>query len=224
MEFDFVSILYAFYNERTPWELVAVCLGLAYLALAMRESLWCWPAAFVSTVIYTWLFWQVALLMDSMLNVYYMGMAVFGWWSWVRVNKSDDSLPEAADTPPEPIQKIVSWRWQNHFIAIAAVVTLSVISAALLRRYTEAAWPFWDSFTTWGSVLTTYMVAKKVLENWLYWIVIDAVAMVLYIERGLYPTALLFAVYLVMVVYGYFAWRRRYMGQSMPVAEPAAIS
>src|SRR5690606_23783949 len=80
----------------------------------------------------------------------------------------------------------------------------------LLTRYTGAAWPYLDSFTTWGSVLTTFLVVKKVLENWLYWIVIDSLSIYLYIDRGLYLTAGLFAAYLVIVVFGYFSWLNLY--------------
>ncbi|TNE88758.1 MAG: nicotinamide riboside transporter PnuC, partial [Gammaproteobacteria bacterium] len=68
-------------------------------------------------------------------------------------------------------------------------------------------------FTTWGSVLTTYMVARKILENWLYWIIVDGVSIYLYLDRALFFTAALFAIYLVLVVIGYFTWRKHYFGQ-----------
>ncbi len=187
----------ATFSQKNIWELVAVLLALAYLILALRESIWCWPAAFVSTAIYTGLFWHVSLLMDSALNVYYMAMAVYGWWVWRAKRES------AVRTT------ITTWPWRWHVITITVVVVLSAASGYLLDINTEAAWPYLDSFTTWASVITTYMVAKKVLENWWYWIVIDSVALGLYIERGLYATAFLFALYLVICVFGYFSWRRK---------------
>ena len=87
------------------------------------------------------------------------------------------------------------------------MLLISLVSGALLHRYSAAALPFLDSFTTWGSVLTTFMVARKVLENWIYWIVIDATSIVLYLDRGLYLYAGLFVAYLVIAVFGYFNWR-----------------
>ncbi len=191
------------FQEKSAWELGAVVLGLAYLVLAMRQSLWCWPAAFISTAIYTWLFWHVSLLMDSALNVYYMAMAIYGFWAWRfagarEKNDTDTSLA------------ISRWTLKTHALIIAGVVLISLLSGFLLENNTTAAWPYLDSFTTWGSVLTTYMVARKILENWLYWIVIDAVAMVLYIERGLYFTAGLFAIYLVLCVIGFVTWYREF--------------
>lgn len=201
---DMFEIFSAFFHEKSAWELIAVGFGIAYLVLAMKESLWCWPAALVSTAIYTWLFWHVALLMDSALNVYYMLMAVYGFWSWSNLEKRHSNAATLG---------IATWPLPVHLLAIFSVAVVSLFSGYLLSGHTEAAWPYLDSFTTWGSVLTTYMVAKKVLENWVYWIIIDAVAMLLYIERGLYPTAMLFFVYLILCVFGFVAWQKKYRAQ-----------
>ncbi len=194
------EVLFTVLQTKSFWELVAVVLSLVYIALATRENNWCWPAAFVSTAIYTALFWQVSLLMDSALNVYYMAMAIYGWRTW---NKAAE---QRADTP----HHITRWSWKSHSLAILGIAALSALSGAFLQHKTTAAWPYIDSFTTWASVLTTYMVARKILENWLYWMVIDSAAILLYIERGLYPTAALFALYLVMCVVGFFTWKKRY--------------
>lgn len=188
------------FHEQSAWEIVAVILGISYLVLAMKQSLWCWPCAFVSTSIYTGLFWHVSLLMDSLLNVYYIFMAAYGYWVWQGKKTVTEDDIDAVHIP------IKTWSIRVHAMVIVSVIVLSVATGLLLDRFTQAAWPFLDSFTTWGSVVTTYMVAKKVLENWIYWFVIDAVSVALYIERGLYFTALLFAVYVVMVVFGFFKW------------------
>lgn len=180
------------------WELLAVVLSLAYLLLAMKENSWCWACAFIGTVIYMALFWNVRLLMDAALNVYYMLMAVYGWYRW---NFAADSRGSGL-----PIRR---WGLQNHLYAALAIVAATVLSGAWLQQNTQAAWPYVDSFTTWGSVLTTYMVAKKILENWLYWIVIDGVAIFVYIERELYLTALLFVLYVIIVIIGFFNWRQQ---------------
>jgi nicotinamide mononucleotide transporter len=186
----------------SAWEAAAVVLGVAYLLLAMRESLWCWYAAFASTGIFLVLFWNVSLLMESALQVYYLAMAVYGWWQWQRGGAGHTEL------------KISRWDNRQHLVAVAAVLLVSAASGALLQQYTGAALPYLDSFTTWGSVLTTWMVARKILENWLYWLVIDSVSIYLYLDRALYLTAGLFAIYLVIVLFGYRKWWLHYQQTS----------
>lgn len=184
------------------WEGLAVLLGIAYLLLAARESLWCWYAAFVSTAIFLVLFWRVRLYLEAALQVYYLAMAVYGWWQWRRPRADDGSAAL-------PISR---FSLQAHGVAIGGVLVASAVSGWLLARYTDAALPYLDAFTTWGSVVTTWMVARKILENWLYWIVIDSAAIVLYLDRGLYLTAALFAAYVVIAAIGFMAWRRHYRG------------
>ena len=101
---------------------------------------------------------------------------------------------------------------------IGAVLICSGICGYLLSQNTSAAWPYVDSFTTFGAVVTTWMVTRKVLENWLYWLVVDAISIPLYLDRGLLLTAGLFAVYLVIVVFGYISWRQRYTGSGFAAA------
>ena len=174
------AALLASLQAMSTWELAAVLLGIAYLLLAMRESLWCWYAAFASTAICLLLFWRVGLLMESALQVYYLGMAVYGWWHWRHGTGPDHTLP------------ITRWNGRQHAAAVAAVVAASLVSGALLASYSSAALPYLDSFTTWGSILTTWMVARKVLQNWHYWFVIDTVSIYLYASQGLWLTAALF--------------------------------
>ncbi|MGR8949368.1 MAG: nicotinamide riboside transporter PnuC [Gammaproteobacteria bacterium] len=191
----------------SAWEYAAVFLGIAYLILAARENIWCWACALISTCIYTALFWNESLLMESALNVYYIAMAVYGWWQW-RPGQSWSSAQSAGHAKSN--LKITKWQSSRHVVVIAAVIMMAVISGALLSRHTTAAWPYIDSFTTWGAVVTTWMVANKILENWIYWFVIDGVSIPLYLDRGLYLTACLFTAYLVIVVLGYFAWLKEY--------------
>lgn len=183
----------------SAWEILAVLLAIAYLLLALKQRIECWYAAFASTVIYAVLFWDVSLLMESALQVYYLVMAVFGWYQWRK--------PGLAG---EPVLQISTWSSRQHVLGVVMVLLLSAFSGWWLSAKTDAALPYLDSFTTWASVLTTYMVARKILENWLYWIVIDTVSIYLYIERGLYPTAGLFLAYIVIAVFGFLSWQRQW--------------
>jgi nicotinamide mononucleotide transporter len=186
-------------QSMSPWEVAAVIFAIFYLLLAIRENVLCWFFAFISTAIYTVLFWDVSLLMDSALNVYYMAMAVFGWYQWTRGESNGIEKSHAL--------AVRSMSARQHALVIAAIAILSIGSGYLLNEHSTAAWPYVDSFTTWASVITTYLVTRKYLQNWLYWIVIDAVSVPLYIDRGLNLTALLFFAYIVMAVIGYFSWR-----------------
>lgn len=182
-------------------ETTAVVLAVAYLLLAARESLWCWYCAFASSAIFTVIFWDVSLLMESLLNVFYVVMAVVGWYEWRFGGRQHHGVP---------IRTLAAWQ---HAALCAALVLAAAVNGWFMQRYTTAAWPYLDAFTTWAAVATTFLVVWKVLENWLYWFVIDGLSIFLYSDRGLTLTALLFAVYLVIVVFGYLHWRQLYRAQ-----------
>ncbi|MDA1299028.1 MAG: nicotinamide riboside transporter PnuC [Proteobacteria bacterium] len=179
-------------------ELTAVVLAIAYLLLAVRENSLCWYAALASTAIFLMIFWQVKLYMESGLQVYYLIMAVYGWYQWTRGGRDQGGVP------------ITTWSARTHVTVIGTVIAAALLSGYLLSTFSDARMPYLDSLTTWASIVTTYMVATKVLENWIYWLVIDSISIFLYIDRELYFTALLFAAYVIIVVFGWFAWRKEY--------------
>ena len=179
-------------------ELAAVIFAVAYLVLAVRENSLCWYAAGMSTLIFLFIFWDVKLYMESGLQIYYLAMAFYGWYQWRGANRETASL------------RVSKWRAKQHVIALALIATLTFISGSLLNSGTDANLPYLDSFTTWASVVTTFMVARKILENWFYWLVIDSVSIYLYLDRELYFTSLLFAIYIVIIFFGWFAWKRSY--------------
>lgn len=176
-------------------EIVAVGLAIVYLVLAVRQNIWCWPAAVVSCVIYVALMYQAGLYMESLLQFFYIAMAVYGWWMWRR-GVGGHELP------------VRSWPLAFHIAPIGMVAVLTLLSGYLLENFSAAALPYVDSFTTWAAVVTTWMVAQKVLQNWHYWFVIDGASVFMYINRELYLTAGLFCLYLVLIVVGYLSWRR----------------
>ena len=199
---DWLQSLITAAQSMSPWEVAAVIFAIAYLLLAVRENILCWLFAFLSTVIYTVLFWDVSLLMESALNVYYMAMAVYGWYQWTHGGHNGSDEPHAL--------AVQSMSARQHALVIAMIAVLTTVSGYLLGEHSSAAWPYVDSFTTWASVITTYLVTRKYLQNWLYWIVIDTVSIPLYIDRGLGLTALLFAAYVVIAVFGYISWQRHF--------------
>jgi nicotinamide mononucleotide transporter len=207
---DVIAAITAAAQAMSIWEVIAVFLGFAYLALIMKQNIWGWYAAFGSTAIFSWLFWDVSLVMESGLNVYYLVMAVYGWWVW-RGNSD-------SETEMKTEKLIQIWSVGRHVFVIGSVILISLATGYGLEKNTTAALPYLDSFTTWGAVITTYMVAQKVLENWWYWLVIDSVAIYLYIDRELYLVALQMAVYIVMIFLGWFIWQKEYRNQKTVAA------
>jgi nicotinamide mononucleotide transporter len=174
-------------------EIGGVAFAVVYLALAIRQNVWCWPAAVVSVVLSFLLFLDARLYMEALLQVFYFAMAFYGWWEWVRGGRRGQG---------------VSVHWWSPRVHIAAVTLILALTGGFgwLLTETAAALPYLDSFTTVAAIVATYMVARKVIENWIYWFVIDAVSIYLYLSRGLELYALLFAGYLVMIVFGWRAW------------------
>lgn len=189
------------------WEWIAVILAIAYLILVIRENNWCWPAAFVSTAIYSVLFFDVNLYMESLLNIYYLVMAIYGWFQW---NKIANNTLQKNNHQGNSTLSIQKWSQKKHLILILTTSILVLISAYLLNRFTNQELALIDSFTTWFAVLTTYMVTQKILENWLYWIIIDCISIFIYIEKGFALTAVLFVVYILLAIFGWFAWKKEY--------------
>lgn len=186
------------------WEVSATLLGIAYVILATRESIWCWPAAFFSTLIYTFLFWEGQLPMQALLNAYYLMMAIYGWTLWRKHRNHQDDL--SITTRPA--------HFHLAFIAVGCLLTL--ITAYYLENIIESRLPYLDAAVTVFSVMNTVLMARKILENWLYWLIIDTAAIALYWQTGYYVTITMFAVYLVLAVIGYLSWKRHYLASHPP--------
>lgn len=189
----------------SPLEVVAVVFGVLYLVLAIRQNILCWPAALISVLLSLVLFYRAKLYMESALQIFYAAMAIYGWRQW----RTGGSRVLESNLP------ISVWPLRIHALAIAATLALTAVLGAALAL-TDAAFPYLDTFTSVAAIVTTYMVAKKILENWIYWLVIDSIGVYLYVARGLYLYAALFVLYLVLVVLGYFRWLRDWRAQSAP--------
>jgi|TARA_B110000495_G_C22885704_1_gene516520 nicotinamide mononucleotide transporter len=199
--------------QSSALEAVAVVFAVAYLLLAVKENSWCWAAAIVSSAIYLLIFWDVNLYMESGLQCFYIGMAFFGLKQWQVAGTGPPkavSHNTRATQQPLSTRPVQRWPLKSHLVVLLSIILLSLLSGYLLDSGTNARLPYIDAFTTWASIITTYMVAKKVLENWIYWLVIDLVSIVLYLDRELYFTAALFGIYIVIIFFGWFAWLKSY--------------
>jgi nicotinamide mononucleotide transporter len=180
-------------------ELISVLFGIAYILLAARGSIWCWPMGIVSSALGVWLFVDAKIYAEALLFSYYVVMGAYGWYAW-----------KASDGQKERLE-ISTWAFQTHVIVLLLGYALTFGLAKFLDVYTDAEMPLLDSFTTVFSFIATWMVARKILENWVYWIAIDFLTIYLYLSRNLELYALLSLVYTVLAVYGYTRWRKAYL-------------
>jgi nicotinamide mononucleotide transporter len=200
-----LSVLLANAWHETSWiEMAAAGLALAYVLLAIAQRLSCWFAAFISSALYVWVFFTAHLYMDSILQAFFAVMAIYGFWQW-QYGKGGAALA------------VTRWPLSRHALAALGIVALSLLTWFLLRRYTPAALPFLDSLVTWSSVFATFLVARKVYENWHWWLLIDSVSLCVFYSRHLYLTVLLYGLYVILSVVGLREWRR-----SLPAAAYAA--
>jgi nicotinamide mononucleotide transporter len=194
------------FGELSRPEVAAVALAIAYLMLAIRQSIWCWICAGISTAIYVYLFVVAKLYMESFLNAFYFAMAVYGWVAWQKGGQRASSLP------------VSRWPVRIHLVALTSILAIAMSCGFILQAYTDAALPYIDSLTTVAAMWATFLVARKVLENWWYWLVIDAASVVIYWSRDLQLTSLLFVLYLVMIPFGWLSWRRSMNANAQGVA------
>lgn len=186
----------------SPAEVAAVLFAVLYLLLAIRQNIWCWLCAGISTAIYVWLFFGAKLYMESALNVFYFAMAIYGWYSWSSGGGEGNQLP------------VTKWPVRIHAIALVVIALLVAVSGSWLAANSDAAFPFLDSATTYAAVWATFLVARKVLENWYYWLVIDIASIFIYWSRDLELTSLLFVAYVIMIPFGILNWTRSWRAES----------
>ena len=175
-------------------EPTAVILAITYLLLAVKQNISCWFAAFFSSLLYFFVMYSAGLYMEAGLQIFYCIMAVYGWTQW------------RASLPGNKKFFVRTWNRNQHIKAISLIILLAFSSGWALEKFTNAALPFIDSLTTWGAIVTTYMAAKRLLENWIYWFVIDTISVFLFYSRGLFLTSILFFVYLIIIYFGYKSW------------------
>ncbi|VAW46768.1 Predicted thiamin transporter PnuT [hydrothermal vent metagenome] len=189
---------------QSGWEWLAASLGITYVVLASKASIWCWPVAFISTLIYTLLFWEGQLPMQALLNLYYMGMAIYGFMLWRKHNQSNQTLAIT--------QRPITF----HLKFIAAGLLLTALIGTYLSSLANAQLPYLDAIITVFSVMNTVLMARKILESWLYWMVINTLAMTLFFQTGYYATLMMFSVYLILAFYGYYHWKNIKTAQDTP--------
>jgi nicotinamide mononucleotide transporter len=188
-------------------ELLGAILGIIYVFFSIRQSILTWPVGLLTSLLYVWVFFISRLYADMGLQLYYVLISIYGWYEWLKGNP---------DKPSEPIK--IS-RISLKLAGILAVVLLLIFLLIwyVLENYTDSTVAIPDAFATSLSIVATWMLARKILENWLVWIFTDAFSIGLFVYKGLLPTVFLFAVYTTMAVVGYREWKRMYEQENAPI-------
>ncbi|MFT7880550.1 MAG: nicotinamide riboside transporter PnuC [Sulfurimonas sp.] len=196
MNFNLQTILDAF-AAMPLLEVIAVTLGITYVVLAAKESVWCWIAGFFSTLIYTYIFIEGKLYFSSILNLFYMGMSIYGFILWEKGVKQEETK-----------LKVTSWSYRRQVTAILGAAVSSFALALFFGEMLNARMPYLDASVTVFSMLATWMLAHKILQTWIFWVVIDSAAITLYWSTGFHVTIILFMFYILLSFYGYTSWQK----------------
>jgi len=179
-------------------ELLGALFGLLYIILSIKQNIWCWPIGLITSALYIYVFFVTKFYADMGLQVYYLVVSIYGWYFWMFGGKS---------TKKDDL-KISNIGFRRFLYITVATAVLFGIIAFILINFTDSEIPYWDAFTTAGSFVATWMLARKIIEHWLIWIIVDTVSLGLYIYKGLYATVILFAVYTLLAVIGYIEWKK----------------
>ena len=185
-----------FARTTTLLEWVAVATGFACVWLAAKESIWNFPVALVSCALYILIYHRAQLYSDRNLQGLFIALSLYGWYEWLYGGRGGTELGVTRTTGRE---------WLGG-AAFALAYTLGF--GYYLRHHTDAAFPYLDSATTAGSIVAQYLLTRKRLENWLLWILVDLIYVPVLWYKQLYPTSLLYFLYLALAAYGYWQWRR----------------
>ncbi len=180
-------------------EVLGVITSLVYLYFSVRQIIWLWPFGIISSALFILIFFNAKFYADMGLQVYYVGVSIYGWIYWSRggISRNErSSLPVCR----------ISRQLAQVLSVTGIVIMLGIVY--ILKNFTDSDVPWGDGFTTAGSIVATWMLARKVLEHWLVWIFVDSVAAGLYFYKGLYPSFLLYLIFTIIAVIGYFHWKR----------------
>ena len=181
-------------------EIIAAFVGLLYLFLEYKANVWLWPVGIVMSLLYVTIFFHGKFYADAALYLYYIGANIYGWVVWLRSSGSQQDPGASAPIIHTPKKQILP-------LALVSAA-LWVIIFLLLHNFTDSPVPWGDAFTTSLSIVAMWMLAQKQVEQWLLWVVVNAVSMCLYLWKGMYPTAVLFVFYTTVAVLGYFRWKK----------------
>ncbi len=188
-------------------EIFGALTGLLYIYFSIKENILLWPIGLISCTVYIFVFFDTKFYADMTLQIYYVIISVYGWYYWKK-EKQKDSHTEKKN------HSIVNTPKKQYIPIIVFTVLIFLIIGYILDKYTDSTLPYGDAITTSLGIIGTWMLAKKHIENWLVWIVADFISVGLYFYKELYPTVILYLVFAIMAIVGYFEWKKTMLAQN----------
>jgi len=185
-------------RAQNPLEVTGVVTGILCVYLAAKNIIWNWPFAILSVSVYIIIFFEAKLYADMGLQFYFLAMNIYGWYFWGRKPRSAEKVPVIKINPKETLFSVIG------------IIFFTAVLGFLLKHGTDASFPFIDSFCTACSLVAQVLLARKVLENWLIWVFVDVIYVIVYSAKNLHLTAGMYALYFMIVALGYRDWRRDY--------------
>ncbi len=192
-------------------EIIGAITGIIYLYFEVKENKWLWPLGLVTSLFYVYIFFQSKFYADMGLQVYYVVISIYGWWMWRerdRKTETGDGELQTEDCRPKTELPIIRLSAKLGWILTGVTILIFFFIAYILKHFTDSPLPYWDAFTTSLSIVATWMLTRKILEQWYLWMIVNAVSLGLYVYKGLYPTVVLFVFYTVMSYVGYRQWKK----------------
>ncbi len=195
---------FTLFGAPVAWlEIAAFIFSLICVALNIKEIHWAWPFTIAASALYAWLFWVNKLYGDGALQLVFITSAFYGWWQWLYGTRG------AADIRCLSPSYLGRNRWP---LLLALWIILWLGIGLFLKRFTDTDVPWWDAFPTAGSLVATYLLAKKRIENWPVWIGVNAVGAALFAYKNLTLTSILYVLFLAMAVVGWRVWHKAARG------------
>ena len=192
-------------------EIFGTFIGIIYLWLEYRASIYLWLAGIIMPAIYIFVYYDAGLYADFGINIYYLIAAIYGWffWMWGHRKKKGQLTTADASTGDTPKDLPIVHTPGKCYLPLFLVFVVSFLGIAwILIAYTDSNVPWLDSFTTALSIVGMWMLARKYGEQWFAWIFVDIVCCVLYIYKDLYFTSALYGLYSIIAIFGYFKWKK----------------
>jgi nicotinamide mononucleotide transporter len=188
--------------KHTTWpEWLGVISGFICIYLAAKENVWNWPISVISVIAYAWVFFDATMYGDMALQLYFLFTAFYGWYYWIKKRENKE----------QPIVGIKGIHW---LIILLSVVVLSGLLGLFLDHFTDSDVPYADGFCTALSFVAQILLTRKVLQNWILWIIVDICYVPLYIYKHLNLSAVFYAFLVIIAFIGYLDWRKTYRGQA----------
>ena len=180
-------------------EALAFVLALANIACNVFEIHWGWPLSIIASALYAWLFYASKLYGEAGVNAFFAIASVWGWWQWLRGRRADTDAP----------LHIVRLERRGVLWCVVGYAVAWLLCALLLRTVTDSTVPWADGFVTAGSIIGTVLLARKFIENWPLWLLVNAASVALFAYKGLTLTVLLYVIFFLLAIWGWLGWRKR---------------